>query len=95
MRDPTSLPNMVRLGMACVDTGPNSSPALSRLAVLLLEKAYASGFNPRDSDGGDGYFWRRYAQAHTCCWQSGGGSVNKVRRSLGKLLLFNKCRRLK
>ena len=84
MRNPTNLDNVVRLGIACVDTGPHSSPFLSRMAVLLLEKAYACGFDPANADGGAGFFWKKYAQAHTVCWDCGGGSVNQLDDAVSK-----------
>ena len=73
MRDPMNLHFIVRLGVACVDTGPNASPPLCRLAALLLTKALLNNFNPFDADGGEGHFWKKYAQAHTVCWECGGG----------------------
>ena len=33
----------------------------------------AKGYDPAECDGGEGHFWKKYARAHSTCWDLGGG----------------------
>jgi tetratricopeptide (TPR) repeat protein len=73
--DPNNLHAIVRLGIACCDSSSSATPSLTRLAVLLLDKAILHGFDPSECYGGEGHFWKKYARAHTVCWECGGGHL--------------------